>query len=39
MILIGLVTVCTGLPVLIIFVGVALLWLGKNIVASAFFRG
>lgn len=34
MMLIGLVTVCIGIPVLIIVVGVALLLLGKAIVGS-----
>lgn len=32
MILIGTVTVCIGVPLLIIVVGVALLWLGKTLV-------
>lgn len=35
MILIGMITVCIGIPVLIIVVGVALLLLGKAIVGSA----
>jgi hypothetical protein len=34
MILIGMVTVCFGIPVLIIVVGVVLLWLGKAILSS-----
>ena len=34
MILIGLMTVCIGIPILIIVVGVALLWLGTAIVGS-----
>jgi hypothetical protein len=39
MILIGLVTVCIGIPVLIIVVGLALLWLGQRLVGSIFFGG
>lgn len=35
MILIGMITVCIGIPLLIIGVGVALLLLGKMIVGSA----
>lgn len=33
MILIGMITVCIGIPVLIIVFGVALLWLGKALVS------
>lgn len=39
MILIGMITVCIGIPLLIIIVGVALLLLGKAIVGSVFCGG
>jgi hypothetical protein len=35
MILIGMITVCIGIPLLIIVVGVALLWLGMALVNCA----
>lgn len=39
MILIGMITVCIGVPIFIILVGVALLYLGKALVRRVFFGG
>lgn len=39
MIMIGMITVCIGIPILIILVGVALLCLGKTLLGRVFFGG